>query len=163
MSASISSDELKTGNLWVRIERSMIPADHTSIAEWHELRMNPLAFPPTDSLVWAFEQNFRCSEPPCTRSVRLNRWPFVILQKPNTTFAQLRPFACIVYRLLDNRGLGSLDLRALKCSQSGAAMLTRRLPWRNISLESGQPHKTVHVGGLTSASPKSQRTPSPCS
>lgn len=108
MSASTSSFELNTGNLWVRMDSSMMPADQTSIAG---NRQRTLAdprerFSRTNGLVRAFQEDFGCSEPSRPGTIRLDRRPLVVLGKADPAFAKPGALPSIVERLLNRSSLG---------------------------------------------------------
>lgn len=102
--ASISSFELNTGNLCVKMDKSITPADQTSIAvvdqPWFSEYMGARNTH-TDSLVGAFEQYFGCAEPPRARSVGLDCRSLVLLRETNTALAQLASFAGVIDCLFD--------------------------------------------------------------
>lgn len=124
ISDSVSSLELNTGNLCVKIDSSIIPADQTSMAKGR-YRISTLFLSSghllanitatrTDSLIRTFEQDFWRTEPPRTRAIRLDRRPLVILQEAHSALTEFASLPRIIHALLDRRRIIRLAPIALK-------------------------------------------------
>lgn len=132
--ASVSSLELNTGNLCVRMERRMTPADHMSMAEWSAESSYTVCSTLTDSLIRTFEQDFWRSETSCSRSIRLDCRSLVVVAEPNLAFPSLRPLPSVIYCLFDRAGIIRLGPRAMQVFERSRSVLTRRpLGW-HVSL-----------------------------